>query len=187
MCKGAGTAKVVEGGGEEEHILINHRLDDGGIGMGATTTKLQPLVKVMRASSGSRCERCITLIGGRRRDSDINDSVGEGGGGGVALVVGVEEEAIVGWAGGGGSRDEVTGFGGDGVAGDDKTGKEGEFVADHTKGVADGVAWGGFVVAAGKNVVAVGVIGAVNRRVLQMRSPNSRTCYNKLLLLSILS
>jgi hypothetical protein len=35
--------------------------------------------------------------------------VGEGGGGGgVALVVGVKEEANVGWAGGGGSRDEVT-------------------------------------------------------------------------------
>jgi hypothetical protein len=75
------TAKVVESGGEEEHILVNHRLDNGGVGRGATTTKLQPLGKVMRMSSGSCwCERCITLIGGRRRDSDINDSVGEGGG-----------------------------------------------------------------------------------------------------------
>jgi hypothetical protein len=64
--------------------------------------------------------------------------------------VGVEEEANVSWAGGGGSRDEVTGFGGDGVAGDDETGKGGEFAADRTKGIADGIAWGGFVVAAGK-------------------------------------
>jgi hypothetical protein len=113
VCERAGTAKVVKGGGEEKHILINHCLDDGGIGTGGTTTKLQPLGKVMRASSGSRCERCITLIGGKRQDIDINDSVGEGGGGGVALVVGVEEEANVGWVGGGGSRDEVMGFSGD--------------------------------------------------------------------------
>jgi hypothetical protein len=78
----------------------------------------------------------------------------------VALVVGVEEEADDGWAGGGGSRDEVTGFGGDGVAGDDETGKGGEFAADRTKGVADGIACRGFVVAAGKKVVAVEVKGA---------------------------
>jgi hypothetical protein len=141
---------VVESGGEEEHIVINHHLDDGGVGRGVTTTKLQPLGKVMRASSGSRCERCITLIGGRRWDSDIDDSVGEGGGCGVALVVGVEEEADVGGAGGGGGRDEVTGFDGDGVAGDDETGKGGKFTADYTKGVADGIAGRGFVVAAGK-------------------------------------
>jgi hypothetical protein len=56
----------------------------------------------------------------------------------------------------------VTGFSGDAVAGDDKAGKKGgEFAADCTKGVVDGVAWGGFVVAAGKKVVAVGVNGAV--------------------------
>jgi dipeptide/tripeptide permease len=36
------------------------------------------------------------------------------------------------------------------VAGDNKTGKGGEFVADRTKGVADGIACGGFVVVAGK-------------------------------------
>jgi hypothetical protein len=132
----------------------------GGIGSGVTTTELQPLGKVMRASSGSRCKRCITLIGGRRRDSDINDSIREGGGGGVALVVGVKEKADVGGAGGEGSRDEVTGFSGDGVAGDDKTGKGGEFAANCAKGVADGIAWGGFVVVAGKNMVAIGVSGA---------------------------
>ena len=57
MCERAGTAKVVESGGEEEHIVINHCLDDGGVGRGVTTTKLQPLGKVMRASSGSHCER----------------------------------------------------------------------------------------------------------------------------------
>jgi hypothetical protein len=125
VCKRAGTTKVVEGGGKEEHVLINHQLDDGGIGMGVTNMKLQPLGKVMQASSGSHYKRCITLIGGRRWDSDINDSVGEGGGGGVALVVEVKEEADVSWAGGGGSRDEVTGFGEDRVAGDDKTGKGG--------------------------------------------------------------
>ena len=78
VCERARTAKVVESGGEEEHILVNHRLDDGGVGRGVTTMKLQPLGKVMRASSGSRCERCITLVGGRRRDGDIDDSVGEG-------------------------------------------------------------------------------------------------------------
>jgi hypothetical protein len=157
----AQTTKVVKGGGEEEHLLVNHRLDDGGIGRGVTTTELQPLGKVMRASSGSRCKRCITLIGGRRRDSDINDSISEGGGGRVALVVGVEEKANVSGAGGGGSRDEVSGFGGDRVAGDNETGKGGEFAADRAKGVADGVAWGGFVEVAGKEVVAVGVKGAV--------------------------
>ena len=113
VCERARTSKVVESGGEEEHILVNHRLDDGGVGRGATTTKLQSLSKVMRASSGSRCERCITLVGGRRRDGDIDDSVGEGVGGGMALVVGVEEEANVGGTGGGGGRDEVTGFDGD--------------------------------------------------------------------------
>jgi hypothetical protein len=74
--------------------LIDHQLNDGGIGTGVTTTKLQPLGKVMRASSGSHCKRCITLIGGRRRDSDISDSVGEGGGGGVALVVGLRRRPM---------------------------------------------------------------------------------------------
>jgi hypothetical protein len=160
VCKGARTTKVVEGGGEEKHVLISHQLDDGGIGRGVTTTELQPLGKVMPASSGSHCKRCITLIGGRRRDSDINDSIREGGGGGMALLVGVKEKADVGGAGGEGSRDEVTGFGGDGVAGDDETSKGGEFAVDRAKGVADGVAWGGFVVAAGKKVVAIGVNGA---------------------------
>jgi hypothetical protein len=86
VCERARTTKVVKGGGEEKHVLINHQLDDRGIGRGVTTTELQPLSKVVRASSGSRCKRCITLIGGRRRDSDINDSIREGGGGGVALV-----------------------------------------------------------------------------------------------------
>jgi hypothetical protein len=159
VCERAGTAKVVESGGEEEHILIDHPLDDGGVGRGATTTKLQPLSKVMRASSGSCCERYITLIGGRRRDGDIDGSIGEGGRGGVELVVGVEEEADVGRVGGGGGRDEVTGFNGDGVAGDNETGKGGEFAADQTKGVADGIAGGDFVVATGKKVVAVEVKG----------------------------
>jgi hypothetical protein len=60
VCERAGLSKVVKSGGEEEHILIDHRLDDGGVGRGATTTKLQPLGKVMRASSGSRCERCVS-------------------------------------------------------------------------------------------------------------------------------
>ena len=150
MCERAKTTKVVKGGREEKHLLVDHQLDNGGVGRGVATTELQPLGKVMRASSGSRCKRCITLIGGRSRDSDINDSISEGGGGGVALVVGVKEEANVGGAGGEGSRDEVPGFGGDGVAGDNETGKGGEFAADRAKGVADGVAGGGFVVATGK-------------------------------------
>jgi hypothetical protein len=58
----------------------------------------------MRANSGSRHKRCITLTRGRRRDSNIDDSISEGGRGGVALVMGVKEEANVGRAGGGGSR-----------------------------------------------------------------------------------
>jgi hypothetical protein len=117
-------------GREEKHVLINHQLDDGGIGRGVTTTELQPLSKVMQASSRSRCKRRITLIGGRRWDSDINGSVTrEGGRGGVALVVGVKEKACVGWAGGEGIRDEVEGFGGDGVVGDGKTSKGGKFRA----------------------------------------------------------
>jgi hypothetical protein len=61
---------VVKGGGDEKHVLVDHQLDDGGIGRGVTTTERQPLGKVMRVSSG----RCITLIGGRRWDSDINIS-----------------------------------------------------------------------------------------------------------------
>ena len=36
------------------------------------------------------------------------------------------------------------------MAGDDETSKGGEFAADRAKGVADGVAGGGFVVATGK-------------------------------------
>jgi hypothetical protein len=113
----------------------------------------------MQVSSGSCCKRCITFIGGRRRDSDINDSVSEGGGGGVSLVVGVKEKANVRGMGQEGSRDEVAGFSGDSVVGDNKTGKGVNFTADHAKGITDGVAWAGFVEAAGKNVVAVGVKG----------------------------
>jgi hypothetical protein len=75
VCERAKTTKVVKGGREEEHLLVNHQLDDGGIGRGGTTMELLPLGEVMRASSGSRCKRCITLTRGRRRDSDINDSV----------------------------------------------------------------------------------------------------------------
>jgi hypothetical protein len=32
VCERARTTKVVKGGGEEKHVLINHGLDDGGIG-----------------------------------------------------------------------------------------------------------------------------------------------------------
>jgi hypothetical protein len=95
----ARATKVIKGGGEEKHVLVGHGLDDGGIGRGVTTTELQPLGKVMRASSRSCCKRCITLIGGRRRDSDINDSVSEGGGVRVALEVGVKEKEDVGGVG----------------------------------------------------------------------------------------
>jgi hypothetical protein len=55
----------------------------------------------------------------------------------------------------------VAEFGGDRVAGDNKTGKGGEFAADCAKGVVDGVAWGSFVEAAGKKVVAIGVTKGV--------------------------
>jgi hypothetical protein len=41
VCERARTTKVVKGGGEEMQLLVNHRLDDGGIGRGVTTTELQ--------------------------------------------------------------------------------------------------------------------------------------------------
>jgi hypothetical protein len=151
---------MVKGGREEEHILGNQRLNIGRVGRGGTTTELLPLSKVMRASSRSRCKRCITLTRGRRRDSNINASISEGGRGGVALVVGVTEEANVGRAGAGGGRNEVPGFGGDRVAGSNKTSKGGKFMADGAKGVKDGIARGGFVVAAGKKMIAKEVKGA---------------------------
>jgi hypothetical protein len=100
---------------------------------------------------------------GRRRDGHINDSVIQGGRGQVALVAGVEEEADVGGAGVGGGGNEVFGLGGDGVAGSDETSEGAEFAADRGKGITDGVAGTGFVKAAGEEVVAVGVEGAVTR------------------------
>jgi hypothetical protein len=60
VSQGAKAAKMVERGREEEHILGNKGLDNGRVGRGGTTTELLPLSKVMRASSGSRCIRCIT-------------------------------------------------------------------------------------------------------------------------------
>jgi hypothetical protein len=61
--KGAHTAKMVEGGRKEKHVLVNRRLDDGRVGRSGATPELLPLGKVMRAasSSGSRCKRCLTL------------------------------------------------------------------------------------------------------------------------------
>jgi hypothetical protein len=51
--KGANTAKMVEGGQKEKHILVNKRLDDGRVRRGRATPELLPLSKVMRASSGN--------------------------------------------------------------------------------------------------------------------------------------
>jgi hypothetical protein len=48
--KGADTAKMVEGGRKEKHILVNKRLNDGRVGRGRPTPELLPLGKVMRAS-----------------------------------------------------------------------------------------------------------------------------------------
>lgn len=101
------------------------------------------------------------MVRGRRRDGNINDSVSEGGRGGMALVVGVKEEANVGRAGGRGGRNEVFGLIGNRVAGGDETSEGGKFTADGAKGVADGVAGRSFVEAAGKKVVAKGVHGEV--------------------------
>jgi hypothetical protein len=70
--KGTDTAKMVEGGRKEKHILVNKRLDDDRVSRGRATPELLPLGKVMRASSGNRCKRCNTLlIRGRRRDGHI--------------------------------------------------------------------------------------------------------------------
>jgi hypothetical protein len=48
VVKGAHTAKMVEGGRKEKHILINKRLDDGRVGRGRATPELLPLSKVIR-------------------------------------------------------------------------------------------------------------------------------------------
>jgi hypothetical protein len=141
---------MVKRGREEEHILGDKGLDNGRVGRGGTTTELLPLSKVMRASSGSRCKRCITLIRGRRRDSDINDSIVQGGGCGVALVMGVKRKANVGRAGVGGGGDEVFGFIGHRMTGSNEAGKGPKFTADGTEGIADGITGSSFVVATGE-------------------------------------
>jgi hypothetical protein len=71
---------------KEKHILVNKRLDDGRVGRGQATPELLPLGKVMRASSGNRCKRCITLIRGRRRDGHIDNSLVGRGRSRVAVV-----------------------------------------------------------------------------------------------------
>jgi hypothetical protein len=112
---GADTAKMVEGGRKEKHILVNKRLDDGRVSRGRATPERLPLGKVMRASSGNRCKRCITLIRGRRRDGHIDNSiVGRGRSRSrVALVMRVKLEANVGRAGVGGGGNEILWFVGD--------------------------------------------------------------------------
>jgi hypothetical protein len=55
VVKGTYTAKMVEGGRKERHILVHKRLDDGRVGKDGATPELHPLSKkVMRASSGNR-------------------------------------------------------------------------------------------------------------------------------------
>jgi hypothetical protein len=66
---------MVKGGREKKHVLINERLNDARVCGRGTTPELLPLGKMMRASSGNRCKRCITLKRGRRGDSDINNSI----------------------------------------------------------------------------------------------------------------
>jgi hypothetical protein len=97
--EGADTAEMVEGGRKEKHILVNKRLDDGRVARGRATPELLPFGKVMWASSGNLCKRCITLIRGRRRDGHVDKSiVGRGTRSRVALVVRVKLEANVGRA-----------------------------------------------------------------------------------------
>jgi hypothetical protein len=129
--KGADTAKMVEVGRKEKHILVNKRLDDGrvGRGPGRATPELLPFGKVMGASSGNRCKRCITLISGRRRDGHIDNSIVGRGRSRVALVMRVKLEANVGRAGVGGGGNEIFWFVGDGITGGDKAGKGTEFAA----------------------------------------------------------
>jgi hypothetical protein len=56
VCKGATketvgkrakSTKMVKGGREEEHLLVNHRLNNGRVGRGGTTTEHLLLSKVM--------------------------------------------------------------------------------------------------------------------------------------------
>jgi hypothetical protein len=75
----------------------------------------------------------------------------------MSLIVRVEAEADVGRAGVGGCSDDKLGFVGDSVTGVDKTCEGGQFAADGTEGVADGIARGGFMKAAGEKVVTVEV------------------------------
>jgi hypothetical protein len=57
VVKGAHTAKMVEGGRKDKHILVNKRLNDGSVSRCCV-----PLGKVvMRASSRNRSKRCITF------------------------------------------------------------------------------------------------------------------------------
>jgi hypothetical protein len=91
---------IDEGGRKEKHILVNQRLDNGRVSRGRATPELLLLGKVMRASSGNRCKRYITLIRGRRRDGHVVDNsiVGRGSRSRVALVVRVKLEANIGRA-----------------------------------------------------------------------------------------
>jgi hypothetical protein len=130
MVKVAHTAKMVEGGRKEKHILVNKRLDDGRFGSGRATPELLPLGKVMRASSGNRCTRCITLIRGRRRDGHIDNSIVGRGRTRVAVVMRVKLEANVGREGVRGGGNEMLWFVGDGITGGDEAGKGTEFAAD---------------------------------------------------------
>jgi hypothetical protein len=84
----------------------------------------------MRASSGNRCKRCITLKRGRRWDGHIDNSIVGRGRGRVALVMRVKLEANVGRAGVGGGGNEILWFVGNGISGGDEAGKGTEFAAD---------------------------------------------------------
>jgi hypothetical protein len=120
----------------------------------------------MQGSSGSCCKRCITALDntGTRRDGNINHIIGEGGRGGMmALVMRVKEEANVSRVGSRRGSNEVVGFSHDRVMGSDETGKGGKFLSNGTssEGITDDITGSGFVEAAGKKVVAIGVQGAV--------------------------
>jgi hypothetical protein len=85
---------------------------------------------MMRVNSGSRCERCITLRRGGSRDGHIDDSIIQGGGDRMMVVMGVEEKADVGGAFKGRGGEEVLGFIGDRVAGGNKTSQGAELATD---------------------------------------------------------
>jgi hypothetical protein len=123
---------MVKGGRKEKHIWSTRdwtMVEFAGVE--PPPPELLRLGKVMRASSGNRCKRCITLITGRRRDGHIDNSIVGRGRSRVALVIRVKLEANVGSrAGVGGGGNVILWFIRDGITGGNETGKGTEFAVD---------------------------------------------------------